>query len=1136
MKNLFFGDQSVKLFFSICAALCLASLPASAVVAPSPTLIGSEASIGLPQSALWNKTVNIRPGNGDIVTLNPPRFSWPYYYPMTNSKDLTAKQFVFQAAYNPQFTNLVVNVFTPSSMYNFLAPFTNSPVYWRVGYVVLGTTTTNIYYTNSFSIASNATVWDRSMLANTNYLAQKLVHPYIMFNASNRAAMSQWIQTNTATYLHSSSGWTRAQFSNMVAQANQTIASSWWGNFVPSPTVLYEGTWAVDVANVAFVWQMTQNPAYTNANPQLALVAMATNFVAKGGPYLDYISAQVYIREYNAMACAYDWLYQIMTPEQRQTVVYALDQRCQYELYTNGVWYDPNAYTQYWFSQFQVGTSHIVDDFHFTIPGALAAYNESTNCQLFANLGLNYMISIVNSAETVHCDDGQGEGITYGPGHLFGGYGALYAAMFAQATLPEAQFNLNPFWSNSVDFWDRFEPVGFLQGNNAWGDVNYGTANMASDWDWGKNFFGRGFAYFTGSGVAYTHWTNVVQSVYGDSSTEDYSTLPLLYDFRTQPPSQIDPNGTGKLYTNAGWMISSTYAPNTTNCFNNGVGLIFQARPAGNDVAHSHFSDLSFQIWAYGALVTDAGAGMTGYAKVPWCHYSLLVNGLGEAQPEKAPILPYYCKFIGFEDTSNYTYVAADATAAYPHTPFSIGGWLIPNQFLASGEGTGALAFVQKVQRHVLFMRRKYVVLYDDLASLEPATYTWLYHVMPNNLQLNTNNMSFTYTVTNNYGGNVLVEVAHIATPQALDVLDETGTNVYTNPFTGENDYALTAGGWFPRANELWFSNINPATNFHFMTVIYPVPPGAAAPQITRLDDYTVAVTNGTEADVISFDPNTKFPATTIINEPSISAAGACDDVIATTNIPVVPASSSSVAAPVLTAPTNLRFLVAEPPYITPTITNGLVGWWRFDEGSGEGANDTSGTLNTGELAGTSTNFPAWGPGEIGDALTFDGATEFIYTANVVNASLVTISAWVNIPVLPASQQTIVGFDNGFNARAEDKVLYLNTDGKPYFYVYASGAMTTSAPASAIVPGVWTFIAGVYDGTNAITYVNGVQVGSVALSGNSYCGYTAPNIFIAAPIGNGTFNYFNGSIDDVRVYNRPLSPSEVAAVYNWRGP
>jgi hypothetical protein len=55
---------------------------------------------------------------------------------------------------------------------------------------------------------------------------------------------------------------------------------------------------------------------------------------------------------------------------------------------------------------------------------------------------------------------------------------------------------------------------------------------------------------------------------------------------------------------------------------------------------------------------------------------------------------------------------------------------------------------------------------------------------------------------------------------------------------------------------------------------------------------------------------------------------------------------------------------------------NGLVGWWKFDEGSGTVAYDSSGNGNDGNL----TNGPTWTTGKIGGALSFDGVNDSGYS------------------------------------------------------------------------------------------------------------------------------------------------------------
>jgi hypothetical protein len=72
----------------------------------------------------------------------------------------------------------------------------------------------------------------------------------------------------------------------------------------------------------------------------------------------------------------------------------------------------------------------------------------------------------------------------------------------------------------------------------------------------------------------------------------------------------------------------------------------------------------------------------------------------------------------------------------------------------------------------------------------------------------------------------------------------------------------------------------------------------------------------------------------------------------------------------------------------------------------------------------------------------------------------------------------------------------------------------------------WTHVAGTANGSVAKSYMNGVEVGSVA-AGATYEGYSIPNNFIG-----GGHGYFNGLIDDVRIYNRALSAAEIQAIYN----
>jgi hypothetical protein len=138
---------------------------------------------------------------------------------------------------------------------------------------------------------------------------------------------------------------------------------------------------------------------------------------------------------------------------------------------------------------------------------------------------------------------------------------------------------------------------------------------------------------------------------------------------------------------------------------------------------------------------------------------------------------------------------------------------------------------------------------------------------------VNTNACSFSYTCTNQYNGsNVAVYVQHVVDPSLMGLKNEVGTNLSKfDPFTGEN--------YFGKDNDLgpfynstvWAYNRTPTTNWHFLTVVFPVKWGQSAPTITRVDDYTVHVQQGADDDVISVDASTSPPTFTLnLNGPTL--------------------------------------------------------------------------------------------------------------------------------------------------------------------------------------------------------------------------------------------------------------------------
>jgi hypothetical protein len=874
--------------------LFIASLMQSALSASH--LVGIDVAVELPKSAEWNMMVNFRPGNGETVNLNPPRFSWSYAPdPSRNDaasshRDVSPHEFIFQISSNKSFTDFSVNVRTPWNMYNTLAPLVPGGNYfWRIGYIYprnpddpnSWTLSTNgwkdspsVWITNSFSISSNATSWDRSMLANPDYLAARGKHPHILFNADSRTNLLAWLngcyrknQVGSGTVDERKVG---QSWDNALKTATQTISSPWWQDSKPMGG--WDGNWGVRVGEVAFVAAVTGSKLYNLTNLANQLDLLAAYFRTNGGPTADIAgggAGQLCI--YRSIVCGYDWFYDVLTPAQRYNCLRAIELRSAWGLYSSwftiGLWGGPYSTNVNYPGPFSVRAfnagkllnNHPMVNSHYDYWGALAAYNDSPICRKLFDAGVNYMIGV--GMATGGFEGGMGDGRSYLFSMLFNG-GGLDANFFTYVwygiSFPEAKLNLNPFWSRNAEWFSWMWPVGYTQGHDGWGDVGWG--NAANPW---LSSYGKYLAGFTGNSIASQH-SKAQRALSGEPGDSIVNT-PILYYY--PPPSSPASNVVADFFPHGGWAFGSTFSPNSPACYSNGVGFIFQARPGGcQPLSHSHFSDLSFDLWAYGSTITDAGSDMTYYGKDSMSHYCLLVNGYGTMQPWEAPLEPSYSRIIGYTNSTDYTYVAADATLAYPHKKFAPEGWLVAREAYAD------LSFVTKVQRHILFPHGKYFVIFDSLESRQPATFSWLYHVLEDTVtNLNEKTVSFEYTsnIQKLLGSkakttDVRVLVQHIFSPDGVTITNLTGTNVTANPVRGGN-YWDASDKTHPRAHALWVSNQKPSTNWHFLTVIYPIKPGDKAPAITRITDRTVRIQNGDEDDIVSWGETNRNPQSTFI-------------------------------------------------------------------------------------------------------------------------------------------------------------------------------------------------------------------------------------------------------------------------------
>jgi hypothetical protein len=161
-----------------------------------------------------------------------------------------------------------------------------------------------------------------------------------------------------------------------------------------------------------------------------------------------------------------------------------------------------------------------------------------------------------------------------------------------------------------------------------------------------------------------------------------------------------------------------------------------------------------------------------------------------------------------------------------------------------------ALPYLKHFIRHVLFLENRYFIIYDDLSCSQPATYTWLYHILPEEpFSFDKSTFTVDYRI-----GDVKVRLRHIAYPKRLELDDRVGMKAFVNPLTGE-DYRQWRKGNILCGHNLWVSNTIPSRRWRFLTVVYPVRSGKTIPTIERINDSAVRVAN----EIISFESDSAY-------------------------------------------------------------------------------------------------------------------------------------------------------------------------------------------------------------------------------------------------------------------------------------
>jgi hypothetical protein len=248
----------------------------------------------------------------------------------------------------------------------------------------------------------------------------------------------------------------------------------------------------------------------------------------------------------------------------------------------------------------------------------------------------------------------------------------------------------------------------------------------------------------------------------------------------------------------------------------------------------------------------------------------------------------------------------------------------------------------------------------------------------------------------------------------------------------------------------------------------------------------------------------------------------------------------------------NNTIIKQDAPAIMPDIpvvvaASDLVGYWKLNEAAGINPADSSGQGNN----GTDVNKPVPTDGVYGNALLFNGVNNYVSVPRTVflEPSELTVSLWVrfnnldyvngtgqlqgfagkgNVDTLDPSANAgwWFSYDNRNNRSGFNYTAFGNTNGG---YGGGGNSFGSSAYNYVFQNGIYYHIAFTLTSTTAKLYINGVPIGPPQTITNLRLTDTTANLTMGSITPS---NYFlNGSIDDVRIFNRALADVEIASIY-----
>ena len=230
--------------------------------------------------------------------------------------------------------------------------------------------------------------------------------------------------------------------------------------------------------------------------------------------------------------------------------------------------------------------------------------------------------------------------------------------------------------------------------------------------------------------------------------------------------------------------------------------------------------------------------------------------------------------------------------------------------------------------------------------------------------------------------------------------------------------------------------------------------------------------------------------------------------------------------------------------FVTPSIVtppkNGLIAWYKFDGNTADSSGNNNHGINNGAIL-TTDRF-----GSASKALGFNGSSSYVQipwkTQLQPNAGSFSFCGWFKIAYIDTSKQDFyfLDMDDGDSDYSGYSIFWDNLQTKiilDFHYDDVWTHHTVVSSSSVTLKSGWHFFAGVLDrsSVNMQLYLDGTLVNSSPIDPQAITSTKSDLYFGRRPYIPSYEQLFNGSLDDIRIYNRALSAAEIQALYHENG-